>query len=220
MASALLGPAAWAPIEKELRSRGWDVVTAPAADEVDPETPEDAAFGYATAIPADRPVILIPHSNAGNFVPTLISIRNVERVVFVDATLPVASGIQALAPRELLAALETRVDADGVLPPWTEWFDERQVAGLFPDGATRFHIESQQPQLPIDFLRGSLAIDVGWERTPASYLAFGNTYAAEIDRARAMSWPVIQLNGRHLHMLVDPVGVADAILTLIDGTAS
>lgn len=219
MASALLGPAAWTPVESELRSRGWDVVTAPLADEADPVTPADAALAYATATPADRPVVLIPHSNAGNFVPTLIEIRNVVRVVFVDATIPVASGTQPLAPPELLASIESLVDEDGLLPPWTEWFQARQRAALFPDAATRFHIEAQQPQLPVSFLDAELAIEPGWNQTPASYLAFGSTYATDVDRARALGWPVLQLEGLHLHMLVDPVGVADAIIDLLDSVA-
>ena len=215
MASALLGPAAWAPVESELRSRGWDVVTAPPADEADPVTPADAALAYATATPADRPVVLIPHSNAGNFVPTLIEIRNVVRVVFVDATIPVASGTQQLAPPELLASLESLVDDDGLLPPWTEWFQSRQLDALFPNASTRFHIEAQQPQLPLAFLDAELSVEDGWDRTPASYLAFGATYASDLDRARALGWPVLQLDGLHLHMLVDPGGVADAIIQLL-----
>jgi hypothetical protein len=218
MSSALLGPAAWVPVETELLSRGRDVVIAPPDDEVDPETPADAALGYATATPSDRPVILIPHSNAGNFVPTLIEVRNVMAVVFVDATIPVASGSQRIAPEPLLDSLDNRADEDGFLPPWTEWFGEREVASLFPSRALRSHIEAQQPQVQLDFLRGELEIHPGWESTPAGYLAFGTTYAAEIERARALSWPVRQLEGRHLHMLVDPRSVATAILDLIEAT--
>ncbi|MCP2030112.1 hypothetical protein L1277_000176 [Okibacterium sp. HSC-33S16] len=220
MSSALLGPAAWVPVEAELRARGRDVVIAPPADEADPETPADAALGYATATPADRPVILIPHSNAGSFVPTLIEIRNVVKVVFVDATIPVASGRQKIAPKNLVDALEHRADAEGFLPPWTEWFSEPDVAALFPTRALRTHVERQQPQVRWDFLTGELEIHPGWQSTPAGYLAFGSTYAAEMERARALSWPVRQLNGRHLHMLVDPPGVADAILALVEGRAN
>lgn len=215
MASALLGPAAWERVEHELESRGWDVVTAPPADEADPMTPTEAALAYATAIPADRNVILVPHSNAGNFVPTLIEIRSVIAVVFVDAVIPVTSGIQALAPASLLSRVEPLADDDGILPPWTEWFDEADVARLFPDPATRFHIEAQQPRLPVEFLRGELTVEPGWDRTPGGYLAFGRTYASDIARAKALSWPIIQQEGGHLNMLVDPVGVTDAILELV-----
>ncbi|PWC06983.1 hypothetical protein [Mycetocola zhujimingii] len=219
LASALLGPAPWEPVERELRSRGYDVIIAPPSDEADPVTPTDAALSYATAVPADRRVILVPHSNAGNFVATLIDIRVVACVVFVDAVIPVESGIQPLAPPTLLDRVEPLVDDDGLLPVWTDWFDEEDIARLFPDPATRFHIEAQQPQLPLKFLRGALRIDPGWDTTPAGYLAFGSTYADDVARARSRGWPVIELDGRHLHMLVDPVGVTDAILELVSRTA-
>lgn len=219
LASALLGPAAWERVEHELQSRGWEVVTAPPADEADPMTPTEAALAYATAIPADRNVILVPHSNAGNFVPTLTEIRSVVAMVFVDAVIPVASGTQPLAPASMLEQVERLADDDGILPAWTEWFEEADVAGLFPDPATRFHVEAQQPRLPVEFLRGELTIEPGWDATPGGYLAFGTTYSSDIARAQSLSWPVIQQNGGHLHMLVDPVGVTDAILDLVRRSA-
>jgi hypothetical protein len=219
MASALLGPAAWEPVERELRARGWDVVMSPPADEADPITPTDATLAYASAIPSDRDVILVPHSNAGNFVPALIDIRRVVAVVFVDAVIPVASGIQPLAPASLLDRVEHLADDDGVLPVWTAWFDRDDVAALFPDPQTRFHIEAQQPQLPVAFLRGALTIEPGWDMTPGGYLAFGATYSSDIVRAQSLGWPVISLSGGHLHMLVDPAGVADAIGDLLRRSA-
>ncbi len=54
----------------------------------------------------------------------------------------------------------------------------------------------------------------GWERLPAAYLGFGEAYAAEQARARAAGWPVSVLPGRHLHPLVQPAEVADAITGL------
>ena len=101
-----------------------------------------------------------------------------------------------------------------MLAPWTAWFDEVEVAPLFPDPTTRTHIEAKQPRLPIRFLLGQLEIEAGWNKTPSAYLAFGNTYAEEQRRAKAERWPVVALNGRHLHMLVDPERVASEIITL------
>ena len=100
MASCLLGPAAWDPAAFHLRSLGWEVVVAP-YEGFTPSTPEDAAQAYAAAVPAGRPVILVPHSNAGIFVPALIASRRVSSVVFVDAVIPVESGTQRLVPKVL-----------------------------------------------------------------------------------------------------------------------
>ena len=213
MASCLLGPAAWDPVACHLRTLGWDVVIAP-DEEFTPSTPEEAAIAYAAAVPSDHPVILVPHSNAGNFIPALIASRTISSVVFVDAVIPVESGTQRLAPAALVAALESLTNESGMLPPWTKWFDEADVAPLFPNPATRSLIEARQPTLPIGFLLGQLEIEAGWNQTPSAYLAFGSTYAEEQSRAEAEGWPVVTLNGRHLHMLIDPERVASEIIAL------
>jgi hypothetical protein len=213
MASCLLGPAAWEPVADELRSRGWHVIIAPEEGFV-PSTPAEATEAYAASVPSDRPTILVPHSNAGNFVPALIATRDVCAVVFVDAVIPVEHGAQRLVPEALAAKLASLTDAAGVLPQWTNWFDEDDVAPLFPDMATRARIEAGQPTLPSGFLLGELEIEAGWNATPCGYLAFGAAYAEEQDAAETRGWPVVTLNGRHLHMLIDPERVADEIVVL------
>jgi hypothetical protein len=215
MASPLLGPAAWEPLGRRLMTLGWDVTLAPGASEPAPRTAGDALATYLGAVPVGRPVLLVPHSNAGNFVPALIAERNVVGVVFVDAALPVDAGRQQLGTPEQLAALEPLADESGVLPPWTDWFDPADVERLFPDPATRSRIESAQPRLPLSYLRDHIDIRAGWwSSTSVGCLAFGDTYAAERERARASGWPVASLDGGHLHMLVEPDRVAAEIISL------
>ena len=55
----------------------------------------------------------------------------------------------------------------------------------------------------------------GWEDLPAAYLAFGDTYADERADAARRGWPVATLQGLHLHPLVDPAGVAEALEGLL-----
>ncbi|HYI33723.1 MAG TPA: hypothetical protein VEX88_09700 [Glaciibacter sp.] len=214
MASALLGPAAWEPVAHRLTDRGWDVTVAPHASEPAPRTAADALAAYLGAVPSWRPVLLVPHSNAGNFVPALIAERNVVGVVFVDAVIPVDAGRQQLGTPEQLAALEPLVDEPGTLPPWSSWFDPADVDSLFPDPATRSRIEAAQPRLPLSYLRDGIEVRAGWTSTPAGYLAFGDTYAPERERARAQGWPVSTVVGGHLHMVVDPGRVAAEIVAL------
>jgi hypothetical protein len=54
----------------------------------------------------------------------------------VDAALPPASGAAPVSPLELLALLRDKASG-GRLPRWTDWWDEAEVAALFPDQATR-----------------------------------------------------------------------------------
>ena len=216
MGSVFLGPTAWEAVAARLAAQGWEVILTPLPDLSPLRSAEEAAAQYTASVPPDRAVILVPHSNAGNFVPALAALSNVVGVVFVDAVIPVESGTQPLAPATFLAELETMVGEDGLLPPWTGWFPPDDVEALFPDQETRARIESHQPRVPVSYLRDHLVITAGWDAVPAAYLAFGDTYGAELHRARDHGWPVTTLNGHHLHMLVDPDRVASEILNLVE----
>ena len=81
------------------------------------------------------PVVLVAHSNAGRLVPVVVqaSPRPVVASVFVDAALPERRGPTPGATAQRLAVLRGMAGDDGRLPPWTHWFDEAQVAPLFPN---------------------------------------------------------------------------------------
>jgi hypothetical protein len=170
---------------------------------------------FLKALPQGPPLVLIPHSNAGLFVPYLVRERNVVATVFVDAALPPAEGSTALAPAALYAALETRAGQDGLLPPWTQWWDEADVKELFPSKAIRRRVEEEQVRLPLAYFRTDLPVPGGWADIPAAYIAFGDTYADERRQAERWRWPVETLPGRHLHMLVAPEEVAQTLTDML-----
>jgi len=195
--SPLVGPATWQPVAARLGTAGHDAVVA------DPRTAD-----------ADGPVVLAPHSNAGLYAPGLADRLDVVATVYVDAALPGDGPDTPLARPALVDHLRTLVDADGVLPPWSRWWPPEDLAGLFPDDATRRAVERQQPRLPLAYFTGRLSVPAGWTARPSAYLAFGETYAEETARARSYGWPVEVMDGRHLHQLHDPDGVATAVLDL------
>ena len=94
-----------------------------------------------------------------------------------------------------------------------EFFDEQLGAA---DEAVREGVAAGQPQVPASYLSSRVVTPPGWESVPGAYLAFGQTYALEVALAREWEWPVLELGGGHLNMLVDPDGVADAITRLAD----
>ncbi|GAA1797637.1 hypothetical protein GCM10009795_048880 [Nocardioides hankookensis] len=195
--SPLLGPATWAPVAELLDARvaAVDDVIAAAADLDD--------------------VVLVPHSNAGLHAPRLAAAVAARATVYVDAALAGDGSDVGLAPPRFLDFLSGLADADGVLPPWTQWWDEDQVRGLFPDAATRRRVEAEQPQLPLTHFHHRVPVPAGWADRPSAYLAFGDTYADEIAFAHAHGRPAHRLDGRHLHQLVDPVAVAATITDLV-----
>lgn len=127
------------------------------ADEA-PRTPFDVVRRFLGAVPVDRPVILVPHSNAGLFVPHIVEQRTVLATVFVDWGLPPEEGSVSLAPPAFLDHLRTLVDDTGLLPNWTAWFDPSDVAYLFPDPETRSVVEAEQRRLPLAYFEATLGI--------------------------------------------------------------
>lgn len=216
--STLLGPSVWEPVARRLDRLG-RAVTVPAAPDRPPGNADDVLRHLLAELPPDRDLVLVPHSNAGVYVPELVAARRVAAYVFVDARLPAPDGPIPLAPPELLADRAGMVDAEGRLPPWTGWWDPADVAALFPDEATRERVEREQQRLPLTYFQDVLPARPGWDRRPGAYLAFGDTYAVERDDASRRGWPVTTLAGEHLHMLMRPDEVATALLALLDHAA-
>jgi hypothetical protein len=216
--SPLLGHVTWEPVADVLRGRGRDtlVLRLPPKD----RGPEDVVRAFREALPVDDELVLVPHSNAGLYTPLLAAEVPAVASVFVDAALPTTQPSTGLAPPALLRFLTDLVDGEELLPPWSRWWDEAEIATLFPDDRSRDHVCAGEPRLPLSYFQGSLPVPAGWVTTACGYLAFGHTYAEEVAAARRYGWPTEVLPGRHLHLLHDPDGVADAVLRLLDRLAA
>ena len=112
------------------------------------------------------------------------------------------------------------MDNNGLLPPWTSWWDEADVAALFPDAETRARVELEQQRAPLSYFEGVLPVPQGWDERPGAYLAFGDTYAAERAEAARRGWPVSTLPAGHLHMLIDPKRIATELVALMNRLGS
>ena len=211
--SPLLGPSVWQPVAQVLADRGWHTVTCAVTAPV--RTGQDVLDAFLATLPMEQDLVLVPHSNAGAYVPELVMQRRVVATVFVDAVLPPRRGRVPLAPPAFLDLLGAKADDDGLLPVWTQWWDDADVAALLPDAQTRARVEREQQQLPLSYFEGTLPVPQGWDQRRGAYLAFGDTYAAERDEAARRRWPVTTLPGTHLHLLTDPDEVATELLVLI-----
>ncbi len=213
--SPLLGSAVWQPVARVLADHGWHTVICVAAPPA--RTGQDALDAFVATLPTEQDLLVVPHSNAGVYVPELVMQRRVVGAVFVDAVLPPGRGYVPHAPPAFLDLLREKADDDGLLPVWTSWWDEADVMDLFPDAQTRARVEVEQQQLPLSYFESTLPIPQGWDDIPGAYLAFGDTYATERDQAAQRRWPVSTLSGGHLHMLIDPEKVAAELVALISG---
>jgi hypothetical protein len=172
-----------------------------------------AAFVQQAAATGAR--VLVAHSNAGLYLPAVAAaLAEPVDVVFVDAALPGTGPEAQLAAPDLQAFLAGLVGPDGLLPRWSDWWPEADVAGLFPDPETRAAVEAEEVRVALDYFRATVPVPTGWTSCAHAYLAFGHTYAAETARAVSYGWPTRILAGRHLHLLHDPRLVADAVVGL------
>lgn len=184
------------------------------ADEGPPYS--DRLIRMASAqLPASRArrTVLVVHSGAGVFAPYLAerSREPVLDVVFADATVPPESGenrIVGSAALEFLSGLAR----DGIVPPWPQWWSDDVLADLFPDPQTQRAVSAEATGLPLDFYRETPPpVPPSWYGRRRAFLCFSESYLSQAEEARRQGWPVRHVPGEHLHMLVDPPGVAAAI---------
>lgn len=206
--SPLLGPAVWRPVAELLTERGHSVVVVGYPEQI--RSPTDVVDALLAQVPDDE-LVLVPHSNAGLYVGALAGSRPVRAVVYVDAALPGDEETTPTAPDSLREHLAGLADDEGLLPPWTRWWPEDEVAGLFPDPGTRETVEREQRRLPLSYFEAQVPTPPAWRTVRSTYLSFGQTYAGERARAERAGWPLATLPGDHLHMLHDPHAVADAV---------
>jgi hypothetical protein len=161
-------------------------------------------------------IVLVAHSNAGVFVPVIhrALVRPVACTVLVDATMPALRDATPMVPQEFLPLLRGLAGPDGLLPRWTDWWDEPDVAAMFPDPTVRADVTVEQPQLPLAYYEEQVPVPPGWDDRPCGYLEFGEPYDAEAREAQRRGWTVRSLPGQHLHQLVDPGGVARILLDI------
>ncbi|HEX9032955.1 MAG TPA: alpha/beta hydrolase [Streptosporangiaceae bacterium] len=219
--SPSVGPATWQPVADRLRKLGYGVAVPSLLGVADGEPPywrrvvAAVTAGLADAEPAE-PLVLVAHSNAGVFVPVILEglVRPVACSIFADAAIPGPGDVTPMAPDDLLAFLRGLAGADGRLPPWTDWWDEQDVAPLFPSAQARQAIAAEQPRLPLAYYLEQVPAPRGWDDGRCAYLLYSQAYADSLAEAQRRGWPALSVPGEHLHQVVDPDAVARAILEL------
>jgi pimeloyl-ACP methyl ester carboxylesterase len=228
LSSPLVGPGTWRAAADAASDLGHEVRVVDLRGVVSARGPDmDVALRAMKAtlgpsgLDAPGSVILVPHSGAGLLVPWIIECLQIVSVatVFVDAGLP-DGGVSSVvvADPALRDQLRPLADENGILPPWSGWWDPGALDALVPDPRRRRALEEEMPPIPIGYLEGSVPIPAGWPHVPGAFLAFGGeAYASEARRARAWGWPVSVIEGAgHLHMAADPENVAQEIVSLAE----
>jgi hypothetical protein len=216
----VLGPGSWAGVAHELSRAGNRVVVPSLAGFADGGPPFTPRLVSRVAGPVrcgdGDDVVLVVHSGAGVFVPHLLSALGGgdATAVFADAALPRQADPGTVVDAGFLPYLR-ELAVGGVVPPWPQWWPGEDLAPLFPDEAARHAVTSEARPLPFAFFEELVPVlPDGWPPCRAAYLAFSEPYRRQADEAAQARWPVRELPGGHLHMLVEPGAVAAAIMDL------
>jgi hypothetical protein len=228
--SPLVGPTTWEPTAAALRAAGRDVrvpALTPPLEAARPRwrTAADEVVTATAEVAPDRPLVVVGHSAAGPRVPVIGHAltgagHRVDAYVLVDAGMPYPDRVPAEAlPPEFVAHLDALVQADGLLPPWPEWWPPEVLAGLVPDEGLRARVAAECRPTPRDLYDEPVPVLDGWPgSTPCGYLSF--TYEDDAAEAERRGWAVVRADGHHLRPTVDPDGVASLLLALVDGLGS
>ncbi|WP_231921422.1 hypothetical protein [Micromonospora auratinigra] len=117
---------------------------------------------------------------------------------------PPLLGVADAGPPFWPSVAETVGGSIGGLPRWTAWWDESDVAPMFPDPQTRRVVSAEQPRLPLSYYEQKVPVPDGWDDAACGYLLFGPPYEQAAQDARERGWDVDHVPGLHLHQLVDP----------------
>jgi len=217
--SPLVGPSFWLPVAEALAALGHRCHV---------PTAREASGGIVAwrhwpervreSVPSITAPILVGHSAAGDLLPICAQKLDAAALVFVDASIPPASGHAAPAEPEFLKFVRALPITGGRLPPWSEWWGEHAMAALIRDPTLRERFESDLPRLPIEWFDDVVPIPA-WSALPAGYLQTSQRYSSDADDARERGWPTHVLHGTHLHPMLEPSSTAQALLAIIGSRA-
>jgi pimeloyl-ACP methyl ester carboxylesterase len=219
--SPLVGPLSWEPVAEQLRVRDVETLVPSLRDTESRDVAywqqhAQSAASAIEVIPADKALVLVGHSGAGPLLPPIGQQlrRPIAAYLFVDAGLPLdgksrLDEMEENAP-EFAAELRRHLAGGGRFPTWSDE-DLREV---IPDDRLRAGTLAEIQPRPLAFFEERIPGFGNGPDAPCGYLHFSGSYDAPAAQAQQAGWAHRHIDVGHFHMLVDPVGVADALLDL------
>jgi hypothetical protein len=215
----------WSPTANLLETQHKVVVPDVVANPSEyPEWP-DWASSVKALLPIGNAMTLVGHSSASVVATQLASMVPTARLIIIDGLIPPPSGEVLPVPERLFPLLDSLADQRGMLPPWSQWW----VGSPLQD-AVGIGLLAKQPKLAVEVQRGLPVMHRSWFNETASlgpwrhiasaYIQLSSLYGASAREAEQLGWPVIRLQGTHLHPVLEPQQTAEAISNAIEALRS
>lgn len=220
--SYLLGPEIWRGVAETLVLLGQRcIIPSPVRT-----TPEDTDHigpwvdQVLAVVPEnlDGPLVVCGYSAATPRLPLVIDgllERGIDVVtmLLVNGRLPEDGTAPTERDSPFVDTLDALVRPDDYLPPWHRWWGP-MVEDMLPDDIVRQRILSECKAIP----RAVFDQPIPAPSLPASvgqgFLGLGDMYLPSYDSAAKQEWEVTKIDGEHLDLVVQPVLVAGALLSL------
>lgn len=197
--SPVLGPVSWRWVAEELEAAGHLAVVPDLRDAVHTGQPTafiDAAVAQGSSIRGGA--VVVGHSGAGMFLPSIAKRVDARHTIYVDAGLPPA---MACTPGgDFLDQLRS-LATGGVLPAWSTWWGDGVMEELVPDETRRSLIEAEMPEVPVAFYETPIDLPNAWFDAPSSMVLLSEAYRDDANRAAALGWKVVEHLGAHLDLV-------------------
>ena len=220
--SPLVGPFTWELVQQVLKEQSLRVIVPALSDDPNSTLPywqqhvEAAAKGLVQ-VPTHQKLILVAHSGAGPLLPAIR--QKLTHPVFADIF------VDAGIPRDGLSRLDLMRLED---PEWAEQFHQALLQGekfptwseedlreILPDAEVRRNLVDEIRPRSLPFFVEPIPVQAGWPDAPCVYIKFSASYEWDATQAKREGWPVYEIDVGHFHMLVDPVAVADLLVTTV-----
>ena len=220
--SPLVGPFTWELVQHILEKQSLRVIVPVVWD--DPNSTllywqqhaESAAKDLAQ-IPTQQKIVLVAHSGAGPLLPAIRQklTHPIFAYVFVDAGI-LRDGLSRLDLMKLEDAewaeqFHQSLLQGEVFPTWTE----NDLKEIIPDAESRQNLVDEIRPRSLPFFLEPIPVQAGWPDAPCIYIKFSESYEWDATQAKQSGWPVYAIDAGHFHMLVDPIAVADLLVTAV-----
>ena len=222
--SPVVGPTTWTGTAEVLRDSGFRC-RVPDLTGVVSTGPFYPALAVAAAAAVDDDtdeVVVVGHSAAGALLPAVAEAigDRTRAAVFVDAILPQPGRSWFdTAPRGQAAQLRG-LAADGLLPPYDEWFPPGVLEELISDPAVRRRLLAEVPRLPIAYFDEPAPPARFADSVSCAFVRLGAPFDRAANKAERLGWWVARRDWDHLRMISAPDAVADVIAQAISATRS
>jgi hypothetical protein len=93
------------------------------------------------------------------------------------------------------------------------------IEDMLPDDAARARVLSEARPVPRAVFDQPIPAPPLPDTVSRAFLALGRMYEPSLRQAIDEGWTTLQLDGEHLHMVVDPLTVTGALLSLVGRSA-